>query len=297
MADATANDQPPSLEQVCEQALKLPCSPSLLPRLVTALNSEDSSAEEIESIISLDPALAAATLRIANSAYYGTGEPIAALSEAIMRLGQKEIYRLAALILVGRWESVHKDNLRWEPGDYARHSLCTALAAEVLAENSGAVDAQAAYTAGLVCDLGKLALAYVCAKFYPRISAHSKGAGCTWEEAEKAVLGYHNVEVGVQLLRAWRFPDYFTEAVEGQTHPASSHPDVRVLVAHLHAARYLAIALGPGVTEEGFLFTVDGEFLSENGFTTENLEEAMVEVQSRAAARLGDKLNKGLIGT
>ena len=183
-----------------------------------------STAAEIERIIALDSALAGATLRLANSAAYGGTAPVFALDEAILRLGQREIYRLAALVLVSRWESVHTKNLRWEPGDYSRHSLCVALAAEVVAESSERIDPQVAYTAGLVCDLGKLALAYVCAPFYPGISARCEAERCAWEEAEKWVLGYNHAEVGAQLLRAWHFPESFALVVEHQLNPPQAPP-------------------------------------------------------------------------
>jgi HD-like signal output (HDOD) protein len=288
--------QPPSLEQVCAQALRLPCGPALLPRLIATLQDAESTAHEIERIISLDSALAAATLRLANSAHYGSGEPIAALDEAIVRLGQREIYRLSALALVSRWETTHHENLRWSPGDYSRHSLCMALAAEVLAESTERIDPAMAYTAGLVCDLGKLALAYLCAPFYPTISGCCAVAPCTWEQAEKSVLGYHHAEVGARLLRAWRFPELFAQVVEHQHEPAKAPGEVLPLLAHLHAAKYLAVTLGPGVTEDGYLFSLHGAFLGEWGFTTEFLEEAMIEVRSRALERLGDKLAVGLVG-
>ncbi len=287
---------PPSLDEVCALALKLPCSPALLPRLIAALHNETSTAAEIERIIALDSALAAATLRLANAAAYGPHEPVAALGDAILRLGQKEVYRLAALVLVSRWESVHTDNLRWDPGDYSRHSLCVAVAAEVVAESAERIDPQVAYTAGLVCDLGKLALAYVCARHYPTISACCEIAPCAWEQAEKSVLGYNHAEVGARLLRAWRFPERFAAVVEYQLDPSRGPAEALPLLAHLHAARYLAVSLGPGVTEEGFLFHLHGSFLAEWGFTTDFLEEAMVEVRQRALARLADKLALGPLG-
>jgi HD-like signal output (HDOD) protein len=287
---------PPRLDEVCALALKLPCGPALLPRLIATLQDAESTAHEIERIISLDSALAAATLRLANSAHYGAGEPISALDEAILRLGQREVYRLAALALVSRWETVHHASLRWAPGDYSRHSLCTALAAEVLAEATERIDPAAAYTAGLICDIGKLALAYICAPFYPAISDCCALAPCTWEQAEKSVLGYDHTEAGARLLRAWRFPELLAQAVEHQLDPARAPAAVMPLLAHLHAAKYLAVTLGPGVTEEGFLFALHGAFLGEWGFTSDFLEEAMIEVRARAIDRLGDKLALGLVG-
>ena len=108
-----ATGKPPTLDQVCEKALRLPCSPVLLPRLISVLSKEDSSSEELEAIIQIDPALASSTLRLANSAFFAAATPVDSLSEAIFRLGQRETYRLAALSLAGRWMSVEVDGYRW----------------------------------------------------------------------------------------------------------------------------------------------------------------------------------------
>src|SRR5688572_13391375 len=94
---------PPTIEQVCERALRLPCSPAILPRLITVLVSADSSADDIADIIKVDSSLAAATLRLANSAFFAGGTPAETVADAVVRLGQRELYRLAALALVSRW--------------------------------------------------------------------------------------------------------------------------------------------------------------------------------------------------
>lgn len=289
---STPAPQPPTIDQVCEKSLRLPCSPSLLPRLALALQSDESSAAEIERLISLDASLAAATLRLANSAAFSRSS-IESLEEAVFRLGAKEIYRLAALVLVNRWETGSNASLRWEPGDFSRHALCTAIAAEVLAEATERIDPQAAYTAGLVCDLGKLALAHTCAEFYPAVRAFCEQTHCTWEQAERTVLGYHHGDVSVRLLTAWKFPEKFVLVAQHMMRPIEAPAVALPLLAHLHAAKYLATAMGPGVTEDGFLITLHGGFLREWGFTPEMLEEAMPVVLERAAQRLGEKLSHG----
>lgn len=285
---------PPSLDKVCEAALKLPCAPSLLPRLGQALQSDSSSSQDIERLISLDPSLAASTLRLANSAALGRGS-VTTVEEAVFRLGAKEIYRLAALALVGRWEGGIKTGLRWSPGDFSRHALCTAIAAEVLAGITERIDPQLAYTAGLVSDMGKLALAHSCHDFYPAVRVCVEQTKCTWEQAERTVLGYHHADAGMRLLKAWNFPALFISAVEHQFAPMSAPAEALPLLAHLHAAKYLATAMGPGVMEEGFLTAIHGNFLTEWGFTTEILDSAMPIVLEKAASRLGEKLSTGAI--
>lgn len=285
---------PPTLDKVCDAALKLPCAPSLLPRLALALQSDSTSAQQIERLITLDPSLAASTLRLANSAALGRGN-VETVEEAVFRLGAKEIYRLAALALVGRWETTLGNGLRWGPGDFSRHALCTAIAAEVLAGTTERLDPQLGYTAGLVCDLGKLALAHNCQEFYPAVRVCQEQTKCTWEQAERTVLGYHHADAGMRLLKAWSFPEIFIVVVEHQFQPASAPAEALPLLAHLHAAKYLAAAMGPGTLEEGFKTVVHGGFLREWGFTQETLDAAMPIVLEKANARLGERLTEGAL--
>ena len=281
---------PPTIDVVCERALGLPCSPAMLPRLINVLVSPDSSANEIADIIMVDSSLASSTLRLANSAYFSGSGKADTVADAVIRLGQRELYRLAALALVSRWEAGTAS--RGEPGDFCRHALCTALAAEVLAETSERVDPQTAYTVGLVSDLGKLAIAHACAQFYPAIRAICERGG-TWSQAEQEVLGYTHAEVGARLLRMWSFSPLMITAAEFGERPRGAPAEALPLLAHLHAAKYIATSLGPGVTEDGFLFELDTPFLIEWGFSPELMQETMAIVHERAKARLQDKLTHG----
>jgi HD-like signal output (HDOD) protein len=282
----------PTIEQVCDKALRLPCSPAMLPRLATALGSDESSGQEIEALISLDASLAGATLRLANSAALARGK-VDSLQEAVLRLGAKEIFRLAALVLVNRWESAQELNGRWAPGDFSRQSLITAIAAEALAECLERVSPQTAYSAGLVCDLGRLAIAHGCPTSYMAVRQYCEERRCPTEVAEKAVLGYHHGEVSARLLQAWNFPTMFVDLAASQFRPGEAPTGVVPLLSHVLAAKHIALAMGPGVNADGYYSAVAGDFLLEWGFTTEILEAAMAVTAERAAKRLGEKLTHG----
>lgn len=287
---------PLTLQQVCEKALALPCAPALLPRLNAVLANPDAGVDEVEAVLRVDPVLTSATIRLANSAYFGASHAaVETVGDAVMRLGLREVYRLAALALAGRWMTLDVAGYRWEPGDFFRASLVEAIAAEVLAEQTEQVDPRQAYTAGLVAEIGKLAVAYSCGDDFGAIREKQRDSDCPWIEAEQAVLGFNHAIVGGTLLRQWKFPEHFASVAQHNP-PGSDLPaEHRPLAAHVHAAKYLASSLGPGQGEDGFLFAVNEELLSAHGITAELLERAMVPVFERAEKILHDKFAVGKI--
>src|SRR5690606_42160557 len=151
----------PTLQEVCEQALALPCSPALLPRLNAVLANPEATVEDMEAVLRIDTVLASSTIRLANSAFFsGSKAPVESVGEAVMRLGLREVHRLASMAVAGRWMTQEVTGYGWEPGDFFRVSLVTALAAETLAEQTERVEPAQAYTAGLVSEIGKLAIAH-----------------------------------------------------------------------------------------------------------------------------------------
>jgi len=286
----------PTFADVCEKALRLPCSPALLPRLISVLQKEDATIDELESIISVDPGLASSTLRLANSAYFAAGSSeVENLSEALMRLGQQEVYKLAALSLASRWMNTKAEGYRWEPGDFCRLSLVEAVAAEYLAEKTNHVDPKTAYTAGLIHEVGKLAVAYACSEFFPEVRTVQAAQSCPWLVAEKQVLGYNHAEVGAELLKRWKFPASLV-AVGTYNPPHAGDPaEAMPLLATVHAAKYLAVTIGAGVAEDGFLFELNAALLVEWGFSPEMLEGCIPDILDRAGKLLRDRFTHGAL--
>jgi HD-like signal output (HDOD) protein len=285
----------PLIEDVCEKAARLPCSPVLLPRLSKALANEGTTADELEAIIVVDPALASATLRLANSAFFRSGSECETVSESIIRLGFREIYRLAVTTLGSRWFNHPVQGYGWEPGDFCRHSLCVAVAAEKLSEDSGKVDKELAYTAGLIQGIGKLAIAFACGEFFGAIRDFQKAGNCAWWQAEQEILGYHQSLVGARLLEIWKFPENLTEVVRHSDHPAGIPAAHRVLMAHLHAAKFVATAIGAGVAEDGFLMELDAELLMAQGFDPERLIAVQPDVLDAVTKLLRDQATHGAV--
>lgn len=266
------------LSRVIEQARQLPCSPWLLPKLMTLLDDPDASAGDVEDLIKVDSGLAAATLRLANSAFFSKAAACDSFSDAIVRLGFGEVYRLVTTKMASRWLSNPAEGYGWQPGDLYRHSLTVAVGADLLAKRSGLVKPELAYTAGLLHDVGKLALAYVAPEAFPGLREFQAREQCAWREAEHRLFGYDHCDVGGELMDAWTFPENLVDVVRFYTRPRLAAPANQPLVAHVHAAKHIALCIGTGVGEDGFHTEIDEAFLRENGFSPESLETLLPEV-------------------
>jgi putative nucleotidyltransferase with HDIG domain len=266
------------LPQLVEKARSLPCAPWLLPKLMEQLAAQDTTADQIEALIKLDSGLATETLRLANSAYFSGAMPCDSFTDAIVRLGFREMYRLATTKIASRWLTNPAQGYGWEPGDLYRHSLTVAVGADLLAKKLGQVSPEIAYTAGLLHDVGKLALAYVCSASFEEIRRFQADRKCPWREAEFALLGYDHTEVAGALLRAWSFPPNLIEVVRFYPRPRLAAAEHRALVTCVHAAKHLALCLGTGVGEDGFTTELDEAILAEQGIAPELLESLLPAV-------------------
>lgn len=84
------------------QAKYLPRRPSLLPRLLTAINTDSNSMREMARIIGEDVTLLGALLKLSNSAFYGVRRhrPIESLEKAVALVGTDGLRSLVATALM-----------------------------------------------------------------------------------------------------------------------------------------------------------------------------------------------------
>jgi len=109
------------------QAKYLPRRPSLLPRLMSAINSDTNSMREMAKIIGDDGTLLAGLLRLANSSFYRVSgaKPIDSLEKAVALVGTDGLRSLVATALLhpvmtgtgGPYSSFAEAT--WEHGQYA----------------------------------------------------------------------------------------------------------------------------------------------------------------------------------
>ena len=217
----------------------LPPLPSVVLELVESLGHEELSAAQYAAKISRDQALAAKTLRLANSSFYGRGRQVRSVAEAISVLGLRTVRSVVtAAGLAGSFRRHH----RFDHDAFWRHSIGSALCSQALAGELGRDDADLAFTVGLLHDIGRLALASAFTAVYAEAEQWRRDKDCPASDAERAVLGIDHAEVGGLIARQWNFAPAIVDAI--REHHAPSVADDLTLTGIAHVADAIAHALG-----------------------------------------------------
>jgi len=190
----------------------LPVSPVVVNRALRLLIDGDWSAAELEAIARTDQSIAADLVAAANSWIGGARARISTISHAIVYLGEERTSRILYAASLKRLFSTPRLRLLWQ------HSLVAAQVAETIAESSGAADPKEAFLAGLVHDIGSLAMAALPSAFQSAFE-HLTRCCCEPVIVERVLCGFSHAHAGARALRGWNFPEPLAAAIEFHHQP------------------------------------------------------------------------------
>ncbi len=197
-----------------QQLTDLPPAPKILQKLQKLISSDVATIAMIAELVVLEPGLSGKIVQMANSTHFSRGAKVDSPLEAIQRVGLKGVKELVtyavASQLVGRPLAAYGLDAQtlWN------RAVACGIAAGYLAQKSGAVDYDDAYTAGLMHGLGLVAIDRHAAKQPKKIKLVSSGYPLDYAPAERAFLGgFSHVAVGGALLAMWGFSAAIVNAV------------------------------------------------------------------------------------
>ncbi|MFK7930435.1 MAG: HDOD domain-containing protein [Myxococcota bacterium] len=232
------------VDKIVRHAKNLPSPPLVLSRLMELMGDSNRSRADVVRIVEVDAAFTAEILRIVNSAAYTRKRRVDSVGEAIGLLGESELVK----IVVRRASAVisRPDLPGYGMDDFGlwRNSLRIALAADAIAWHTGTVQSSMAYTAGLLCDVGKLALGTYLGKAVDDVMDWQlNNPGSQFVEAERAILGLDHAELGALMVEDWGLPQAIVEAVRFQHRPSDAEEN-QVLAYHVHVGDAIASMVG-----------------------------------------------------
>ena len=202
------------LQAVVGRIDRLPSTPRLFTELSRALDDEAASADTVAAIVRQDPAMSSKVLQVVNSSFFSSsGSTVSDVRTAVVRLGMKTIRNLA--LAIGAFDAVGKQHAHSGISLDAlqKRSLAIGQLASRMAQ--GIADADAAFMAGLVCDVGEL---------IPTAAPEAEPGVSNRSTAEPAGAVTH-AELGAFLLGLWGLPFPIVEAVANHHAPQRNAHD------------------------------------------------------------------------
>ena len=233
--------------RLLERIAQLPSLSTSVTRIATLLTNEDATVADFEEILKYDPALTGNLLRIANSALYSPRQPLESVGQAVTWLGRR---RLLDVVAGASFQAVLPARLPgydMEATAFWQHSIAVAVLSQTLGDRLGLPEPELIFPAGLLHDLGKLAMAsFLDEELEELLRALSK-EGADIVDAEREAVGHDHAEVGGMLSEHWRLPERVVWAARWHHRPAEAPEDVDArLVGLVHLADGLAVSLGFG---------------------------------------------------
>ena len=191
-----------------DERLELPAFPEAVIRIQRALQSPDTSTDDVVRILSSEPALAARLLRMANSAEFRrVDQNVTDLRKAVARMGFNMVRSVAVAFAMRQLR--RKDTYTPAAQAQLEQSWNTSLEISamcfVIAKRFTRVNPDQALLTGLLHVLGRLYI-IMRSKDSPELSD---------DEISDVIDGWH-ATIGKAILESWGLPETLQHAVEHQ---------------------------------------------------------------------------------
>lgn len=197
----------------------LPPFPAIALKALNLMAGTDTSLHELCDLIGSDPAFSTAILRLANSPLVGFSKQITSVLQASILLGFRRLKSVA--ITVGL-KAYLEDTCTPILKSCWRHSVACAIVAERSAK-SVSLDKDFAHTAGILHDIGRVALAATMPQSYARVVGRGANQPQDLLQVEQDLCGIDHCQAGRSLVTAWNLPEAFIE-ITSRHHDPQTHP-------------------------------------------------------------------------
>ncbi|MBN1124041.1 MAG: HDOD domain-containing protein [Sedimentisphaerales bacterium] len=292
MAKSNRNAVTRQVEQIIRRLGSLSTLPEVAAGFLPHLTNGRINTPALSEIIESDPALTAKILSLAQSrgVKFTDGRP--SVAEAVATLPPAVVRDAVLSVKVFQVFDVDYDPDRERPlarKQMALHALAVACAARSIAELVlPEQDRQLAFSAGLLHDIGKLAIDEVMPKSFAKIVSEAKDRGVSLSTVTQEHLGIDHTIVGKRLAEKWALPEEVIFAIWLQNN------DPNVLVEDLPRAKMALIvqlafilARQCGIGQSGDFDAVPSceETIRALGLNAEQIETIRNDLLTQVAAK------------
>ncbi len=251
--------------------------PEILFKLLELCQADEAGMGELAKLIANDAGMTSKVLGVANSAAYHRGGQKVGLMQALGIMGADAIKTLVISESVLHTFNGFSGTAGRDLRSFWKHALATAIIAREVAKKIGYLHSEEAYLAGLLHDVGRLALMTVAPQEYgSNFWARDDESLCA---VEIETLQISHAEAGAWLVERWNLDSFMADSIlyhhESPDRIETSHALIRIV----HLANGLAHHPldEPLPAEAGALCKISNDVLSTI------IQSAVAQVQKSAA--------------
>ncbi|MBN2584387.1 MAG: HDOD domain-containing protein [Planctomycetes bacterium] len=198
------------VQLIVDQVDNLPTLPMVATRVLALATSDHASVRDLADIIESDPSLTSRILALVNSASFGgVRASVSTVNRACSLLGfeaiRNSVLSLKVFDLFSR-KGHNAYRTSFDRRAFWKHSLAVAAASQLIARTVRGVNPEEAFVAGLLHDIGKVALDFVLPKTFDQVVRRVKAHCTSFADAENRILGLDHTVIGKRLTENWDFP-------------------------------------------------------------------------------------------
>ena len=236
--------------------------------------------------LELDPILASAILRLANSPFYGFARKIGKVQDAAVLLGVHSLKQIViSFSLVKSFNDSETSTTGLNRTGLWRHSVAVAVVAKMLAEHTGH-NPDDAFIAGMLHDVGQFILEQCLVEEYAKVLEYRNENECGLHFAERKLLGIDHGQVAAAAIRKWKLPEPFEE-VARYNFEVSKRPPTTPLVGLVHLANVLVKGLWICPENDVWMIDLCPDSLDLLGLDWDQLEGMLPEMESMSQDVIG----------
>jgi HD-like signal output (HDOD) protein len=229
-----------------EELLKKFTSAKTLPhiaiRLTRLLSDDNSTMQDFEKMIKMDPTLVLRILRVTNSPYYGLRQKISSISRAVVIIG---INNLRNIIVTDALKNIFKEEKIQTVFSRNRlwlHCAAVAICSQMIMERIFGQNGDDAFLCGILHDIGMIVEDQTSHDLFTKACESYDGNSPSMVSCEKEIIGTDHCEIGYLLAEDWQLSDGIREGIQ-QHHQILDQVSPSSMTGVIQTAEYIVSRL------------------------------------------------------
>ena len=216
--------------------------PHITFQLTKLISDENSTMQDFEKMIKMDPTLVLRILRGANSPYYGLRQKVNSISRAVVVIG---INNLRNMIVTEGLKSLFKGNNSKNPFSRNRlwlHCASVSICSQMIMERIFGLNGEDAFLCGILHDIGMIVEDQTASDLFSKVCNTYDESSNSITDYEKEIVGTDHCEIGHLLAKDWQLPIDVQEGIQFH-HKALDHVSPSSLTGAIQLAEYIVSQL------------------------------------------------------